>query len=80
MKTIISANIDVNLAIRLKDKTKGTRSRVIERALRNYLDEKDAFDIEDVSTEELLLELSYRDEIKKTHRNYLLELFRELRA
>jgi metal-responsive CopG/Arc/MetJ family transcriptional regulator len=79
MKTIISANIPVALAIRLKDKTKGTRSRVIARALQAYLDEKDAFNIEDISTEQLLLELTYRGEIKKTHREYLMQLFRELR-
>jgi metal-responsive CopG/Arc/MetJ family transcriptional regulator len=79
MKTIISANIDVGLAMRLKDKTKGTRSRVIERALRNYLDEKDAFNIEEITTEQLLLELTYRGEIKKTHRGILMEMFRELR-
>jgi metal-responsive CopG/Arc/MetJ family transcriptional regulator len=79
MKTIISANIDVGLAMRLKDKTKGTRSRVIERALRNYLDEKEAFNIEEVTTEQLLLELTYRGEIKKTHKAYLMEMFRELR-
>lgn len=80
MKTVISANVPVSLAIRLKDKTKGTRSRVIARALEAYLDEKEAFTIEDISTEQLLLELSYRGEISKTHRSYLLELFRELRA
>jgi metal-responsive CopG/Arc/MetJ family transcriptional regulator len=80
MKTVISANVPVSLAIRLKDKTKGTRSRVIARALEAYLDEKDAFTIEEISTEQLLLELSYRGEISKTHRAYLLELFRELRG
>ena len=52
---------------------------MIARALQAYLDEKDAFNIEDISTEQLLLELTYRGEIKKTHREYLMQLFRELR-
>ena len=79
MKTVISANIDVGLAIRLKDKTKGTRSRVIERALKAYLDEKEAFNIEDITTRQLIMELSYRGEIGKTHRTYLMQLFREVK-
>ena len=65
MKTVISANIDVGLAIRLKDKTKGTRSRVIERALRNYLDEKDAYDITDIETRRLMAVLQQREDCPK---------------
>ena len=63
MKTVISANVPIGLAIRLKDKTKGTRSRVIARALEAYLDEKEAFNLEDIETESLLLELQYRKEL-----------------
>lgn len=66
MKTIISANIPVSLALRLKGKTKGTRSRVISRALKAYLDEKDAFNITDIETRTLLAVLHARDEISDT--------------
>lgn len=63
MKTIISANIPIELAIRLKDKTKGTRSRVIERALRGYLDAKEEFTIGDIDTRQLMAALHGRDDI-----------------
>jgi len=62
MKTIISANIPVELAIRLKDKTKGTRSRVIARALKAYLDDRDAFTIQDFPTRNLMAVLLAREE------------------
>lgn len=77
-KTIISANIPVQLADRLKNKTKGTRSRVIERALRNYLDEKEAYTIEEISTRDLLLELMYRQELPKSQRQVLNSMWLEL--
>ena len=60
-KTIISANIPVSLADRLKSKTKGTRSRVIERALRAYLDDKEAFDVTDLETRTLMILLKNRE-------------------
>lgn len=63
MKTVISANIPVALAIRLKDKTKGTRSRVIARALQAYLDEKEAFNITDVPSRTLMAVLHSRDDV-----------------
>jgi hypothetical protein len=78
-KTIISANIPVTLAERLKDKTKGTRSRVISRALKAYLDEKDAFDIEDISTPVLLLELAYRVELQPSQKELIRQMWLELR-
>lgn len=64
-KTIISANIPVKLAERLKNKTKGTRSRVIARALKAYLDDMDAFDITDYETSRLLIALKYREDISE---------------
>ena len=79
MKTIISANIDVNLAMRLKDKTKGTRSRVIERALKAYLDEKEAFTIEDVSTQKLLLEVLFRNELSDSQKEILRHIYLEVK-
>lgn len=79
MKTIISANIPVELAIRLKDKTKGTRSRVIARALRAYLDEKDAFDLTDQPTEELLLHLYSRKELSKSQKEIIRQIWLEVR-
>ncbi len=72
MKTIISANIPVELAIRLKDKTKGTRSRVIARALKAYLDDKDSFDISDVPTRTLLAVLHAREEVSKQTKTIIL--------
>ncbi len=63
MKTIISANIPVSLAEDLKLKTKGTRSRVITRALRAYLSDKEAFNISDIHTRNLLAALHGRDDV-----------------
>lgn len=71
-KTIISANIPVKLAERLKDKTKGTRSRVIARALKAYLDDMDAFDITDYETRRLIIQLKNRDDISEQLRAMLL--------
>ena len=65
MKTVISANIPVELAIRLKDKTKGTRSRVISRALKAYLDERDSFTLHDIPTRQLMAALQQRDDTPK---------------
>ena len=62
MKTIISANIPVSLAADLKGKTKGTRSRVITRALRAYLADKEAFNISDIPTRNLLAVLHSRED------------------
>lgn len=77
-KTIISANIPVTLAERLKDKTKGTRSRVISRALKAYLDEKDAFDIEEISTKKLLLEIMFRDGITPSQKEIIRQIYLEM--
>ena len=71
-KTIISANIPVKLAERLKGKTKGTRSRVIARALKAYLDDMDAFDITDYDTRRLIIQLRNREEISEQLRAMLL--------
>ena len=72
MKTIISANIPVSLAIRLKDKTKGTRSRVIARALKAYLDEKEAFNVSDIQTRTLLAVLHSREDVSPQLKALLL--------
>lgn len=72
MKTIISANIPVSLAIRLKDKTKGTRSRVIARALQAYLDEKEAFNIVDVPSRQMMAVLLNRDDVTAATKAVLL--------
>jgi len=78
-KTIISANIPVSLAARLKSKTKGTRSRVIQRALTAYLDEQEAFSIEDIDTVDLLMELYYRNNVTPSQKSFLIEMWKELR-
>ena len=77
-KTIISANIPVTLAERLKDKTKGTRSRVIARALKAYLDEKDAYDIEEISTKKLLLEIMFREGITPSQKEIIRQIYLEM--
>ena len=63
LKTVISANIPVSLAQRLKGKTKGTRSRVVARALRAYLDDKEAFTIDDISSRRLMAALLSRKDV-----------------
>lgn len=68
------------MAADLKGKTKGTRSRVVTRALRAYLADKAAFNIEDVSTKDLISELIYREEITATTKEYLRQLYLELNA
>ena len=79
MKSIISANIDTNLAKDLKKITKGARSRTIERALRKYLDEKDDFALEDIDTLSLILELGYRSDIPDSAKQYLRALYMEIK-
>ena len=80
LKTIISANIPVSIARDLKTKTKGTRSRVITRALKAYLSDQEAFDIEDISTKALIMELIHREVISATQKEYLRQLYLELNA
>jgi len=60
-RTIISANIDVDVVKQLHGKTKGTRSRVIERALKAYLADREAFNINDIETRQLMACLTQRD-------------------
>ena len=66
IRTIISANIPVSLAMRLKHKTKGTRSRVIARALKAYLDEEEASNISDWDSRNLLAVLHAREDVSDT--------------
>lgn len=79
LKTIISANIPVSLAQQLKGKTKGTRSRVIARALRAYLEEKDAFNLWDITTEEMLLELAFRPELSDMQKELIRQMYLEVK-
>ena len=72
MKTIISANIPVSLAQQLQGKTKGTRSRVVTRALTAYLNDKEAFDISDIETRTLIIALKNRAEISEQLRTLLM--------
>lgn len=53
-RSIISANIDTNLVRELQMKTKGTRSRIIERAIRAYLNGESDFSIVDVPTRKIV--------------------------
>lgn len=79
MKTIISANVPIALAIRLKDKTKGTRSRVISRALKAYLDEKDAFDMWEIDVVDILNHVRNRPELSKSQREMIYLIKEELK-
>ena len=82
-KSITSANIDTELVKKLQMKTKGTRSRTIERAIRAYLDGESDYSIVDVSTKKLATVLMSRLQ-KKNNYNHtpltlmLLELREEL--
>ena len=59
-KSIISANIDSDLVKELKMKTKGTRSRIIERAIRAYLKGETDYSIVDVPERKLIAVLLER--------------------
>ena len=72
LKTIISANIPVSIARDLKTKTKGTRSRVVTRALKAYLADQEAFNISDVGTRTLLAVLHAREDVSKELKAILL--------
>ena len=78
-KTVISANLPITLVERLKGKTKGTRSRVIARALEAYLDEKDAFDLGAIGIESLLLEIIFRPEITDMQKEVLRQIYLEVK-
>ena len=78
-KTIISANIPVKLAAKLKNKTKGSRSRVITRALSAYLADKEAYDITDIEIESLLLEIMFRPEISDMQQEVLRQIYLEVK-
>lgn len=79
MKTVISANVPVSLATRLKDKTKGTRSRVITRALEAYLDEKEAYDLNDLDIEFILMHLFYRNELSDMNKTLIRQMYLEMK-
>ena len=80
MKTIISANIPVALAERLKNKTKGTRSRVISRALEAYLDEKEAYNLDDLEIEAILMHLFYRSELSEMQKTLIRQMYLEIKG
>jgi len=80
MKTVISANVPIGLAIRLKDKTKGTRSRVVTRALEAYLNEKDAYDMWEIDIVQILNHLYARPELTMTQREIVYQMKMELRG
>lgn len=63
-KSIISANISSSLVRKLKNKTKGTRSRVIERALEAYLKGESDYSIVDVPERKLIAVLLNRLQIE----------------
>tara|TARA_Y100000004_G_C8593627_1_gene277561 strand:- start:29 stop:298 length:270 start_codon:yes stop_codon:yes gene_type:complete len=79
-RSIISANIDSDLVKELKMKTKGTRSRIIERAIRAYLNAETDFSIGDVSTKLLATVLYSRLHTENGYKQTpLTMLLKELR-
>lgn len=76
-KSIISANISSSLVKELKNKTKGTRSRVIERALKAYLRGESDYSIVDVSTKRLTVVLLNRIWAKNNYQTTPLTLLLE---
>lgn len=78
-RTVISANIPISIAEELKNKTKGTRSRVVARALKAYLADKEAFDISDVATNDLFLELYHRKELNETQKHLIRQIYLEVK-
>ena len=73
MKTIISANIPVSVAKQLQGKTKGTRSRVVTRALKAYLADREAFNIGDYPTRNIFAALLSRDDCPEHLKVLLLQ-------
>ena len=73
LKTIISANIPVSLAKQLQGKTRGTRSRVVTRALKAYLADKEAFNITDYPTRNVMAALMSRDDCPEHIKILLLQ-------
>ena len=59
-RSIISANIDTELVKKLQLKTKGTRSRIIERAINAYLKGETDYTIVDVPERKLIAVLLER--------------------
>ena len=79
MKTVISANIPISTAIKLKDKAKGTRSMVISKALEAYLEQRDAFDMYDIDIIDILNHLYTRHELSPTMREIVYQMKTELK-
>ena len=73
-KSIISANIDSDLVADLRMKTKGTRSRIIERAIRAYLNAETDYSIVDVPTKKLATVLMSRLQAKNNYEHTPLTL------
>ena len=53
MKTIITASVSHTTAMKLQQVNKGNRSRVIDRAISEYLDGRNEFSINDVPSKKL---------------------------
>jgi hypothetical protein len=53
MKTIITASVKTTTATKLQEVNKGNRSRVVDRAINEYLDGRKAFSIHDIQTKRL---------------------------
>ena len=60
MKTVIAVSIDTKISSELQKKTKGTRSRIVERALQAYLKGESDYSIVDVPTRILMSVLHSR--------------------
>lgn len=72
--------LDINLIKDLHNKVgRGYRSQYVEDAIRKKLNNELEFNIEDITTTQLIMELAYRGNIPKSGRSYLMELYREVK-
>jgi UDP-N-acetyl-D-mannosaminuronate dehydrogenase len=80
MKKATLYTLDVSMIQELNRKMpRGQRSAFVNKAIRARLNNESEFNIEDVTTKQLILELTYRGDIPKSARSYLMELYREVR-
>lgn len=71
--------LDLDLIQRLHKKVpRGSRSRYVNDAIKNKLNNEEEYFLEDVQTQAVLLDLAYRLDLPKSARMYLQELYREM--
>lgn len=74
MKTIITASVSHSTAVALNKVNKGNRSRVVDRAVSEYLEGEVKFNINDVETKRLAGVLHHRLMVKNNLKDTPLTL------